>query len=83
MAKVKAFVLISTQHQGNEFAGVFVKTLPRIKRLNTPLPLCWQGFQETEMFYSCEPPEEIVEHPMYEPLSLPVPPALNGGSLVQ
>jgi hypothetical protein len=32
-AKVKAFVLISSQLQGPEMAAAFVKALPRIKRL--------------------------------------------------
>lgn len=33
VAKVKAFVLTSTQLQGIEMADAFVKALPRIKRL--------------------------------------------------
>ena len=33
VAKVKAFVLTSTQLQGSEMADAFIKALPRIKRL--------------------------------------------------
>jgi hypothetical protein len=55
-ARVRAFVLTSTQLQETEMAAAFVKALPRIKRLVTSRARLHSllGFQEREKSRCCE-----------------------------